>query len=281
MKKYDLLIGLLAAAMLLLLPQDVSARSLFEHSQTVVPAEQTVDDVYVVGGDADILGHATGAVVVMNGNLHLGAAAQVDGAIVVIGGRITQDEGARIGDNIYNITFDTATQNSLLIGGGLVAGLWSVQLAGSLLLIVIPVLVRLIGWRKAAGWVKRQPESSWRKQLYLGALSGTTLIAFGLLCIVTLIGIPLLLIVILILFAAFVMGITSLSYQIGGLLQEKWTPNEWVRLVIGASLLTAFANIPFIGWLVLLLIMVYSLGTITQWLYKLRSRKKPTTDASS
>ncbi|MBW5449225.1 hypothetical protein GE107_24670 [Cohnella sp. CFH 77786] len=274
MKKIYHFVGLLAAAILLLLPQSVSASSLFEHAKTLVPAGQTVDDLYVVGGDADILGHATGAVVVVNGNLHLAASARVDGTIVVIGGRITQDEGALTGDDIHNISLDTVTQNSLLIGGGLVAGLWTVQLAGSLLLIVIPVLVHFIGWSKAAAWVKREPNTSWRKQLYLGALSGAILIGFSLLCVVTLIGIPLLLVVILFLFAAFVIGITSLSYEIGGLLQEKWTPNERVRLIIGASLITAFASIPLIGWLVMLFIIVYSLGTTTQWLYKLRRRKK-------
>lgn len=266
------LIVLLSASILFFYPQGVSARSLFEHSATTVPAGQTVNDLYVVGGDADIFGHAAGAVVIVNGNLHLAATARVDGAIVVIGGRITQDQGAVTGDNIYNFTLDTGTQNSLLIGGGMIAGLWLIQLAASLLLIVIPLLFYLVGGRKAKAWVMQQPILSWRKQLYLGALGSVILIAFSLLCIVTLVGIPLLLIVCVIMLAAFIMGLTSFSYLIGGCIQDKWVPKEWVRLVIGASLIVAIMNIPFIGWLMWIIIMVLSLGTFTQWLYTFRKK---------
>ncbi|MFC9709098.1 hypothetical protein ACFTRD_13170 [Paenibacillus sp. NPDC056933] len=273
-KKILSLIVLLTAAILFFYPQGVSARSLFEHSETTVPVGQTVDDLYVIGGNADILGHASGIVIVVNGNLHLSATARVDGTVVVIGGKITQDEGAVTGDDIYNITLDTGTQNSLLIGGGIVAGLWLIQLAGSLLLILIPLFFYLVGGRKAKAWVKRKPIASWRKQFYLGSLGSAILIAFSLLCIVTLVGIPLLLVVFLILFAALIMGMTSFSHMIGGFLQEKWIPNEWVRLVIGASLIVAFMNIPLIGWLVWLLMMVLSLGTFTHWLYTFRKKKQ-------
>jgi len=267
------LLVILITAILCFYPQGVSARSLFEHSATSVPEGQTVDDLYVFGGNADIYGHASGAVIVINGNLHLAETAQVDGVIVVIGGRITQEKGAVIGEDIYHITLDTGTQNSLLIGGGMVAAMWFIQLAGSLLLILIPLIFYLCGGRKAKSWVKRQPITSWRKQLYLGVLGSAILIAFSLLCIVTLVGIPLLLVVFLVLLVAFIMGITSFSYLIGGLIQEQWASNEWIRLVIGASLIVAFMNIPFIGWLVWLLVVVLSLGTFTHWLYMFRRKE--------
>ncbi|MFE4570920.1 hypothetical protein [Paenibacillus chitinolyticus] len=273
MKKICSMLGLLIAVILIFIPQDASARSFFEHSTTTVPAGQTMDNLYVLGGDADILDHVTGTVVVVNGNLHLASTAKVDGAIVVIGGRFTQDEGAQTGDDILNFTLDTATQNSLLIGGGLVAGVWAVQLTCSLLLVVIPVLTYLIGGRKAAGWIKRQPDLSWKRQLYLGGLSFIILAAFCTLCIVTIIGIPLLLLAILLLMIAYIVGITSLSYLVGGFLQEKWVPNEWVRLIIGASLIAAIANIPVLGWLMILFLTLFSLGTFTKCLSSLRRRK--------
>ncbi|MBO7743068.1 hypothetical protein I8J29_02585 [Paenibacillus sp. MWE-103] len=274
MKKLVAMLGLLVAAVLLIAPSDVSARSFFAHASTSVPAGQTVDDVYVVGGDADIRGHVTGAVVVVNGNLHFASTAKADGAIVVIGGRITQDEGAQTGDDIHNLTLDTGTQNSLLIGGGMIAGVWTLQLASSLLLIVLPVSVYFIGGRRASEWVKRQSGLSWKRQLYLGGISGVMLLAFSALCVVTIIGIPFLLLVLLILLAACVVGMTSLSYQIGGFLQEQWLPNDWVRLIVGATLIAAIANIPVIGWLAVLFFTLFSLGAFTQWLASLR-RKKP------
>ncbi|CQR54653.1 hypothetical protein [Paenibacillus riograndensis] len=268
------LIVLLTMAILLCYPQQVSALSLFKHSETTVPVGQTVDDLYVVGGDAEIFGHATGIVIVINGSLHLAPTAHVDGAIVVIGGRITQDDGAAIGDDIYNITPDTGTQNSLLIGGGMVAGLWFVQLASSLLLIFIPLLFYLIGGQKGKAWVKRHPITYWRKPLYLGTLGSAILVSFSILCIMTIVGIPLLLIFFLIFLAAFIMGMTSLSYTIGGFFQEKWIPNEWVRLITGATLIVAFMNIPFVGGVLWLIMMVLSLGMFIQWLYSFRKKTK-------
>ncbi|UPK41250.1 hypothetical protein [Paenibacillus pabuli] len=73
--------------------------------------------------------------------------------------------------------------------------------------------------------------------MYLGTLGS------AILCIVTIVGIPLMFIVILISLVALIMGITSISYRIGGFLQEKWIPNDWVRLIIGATLIVAFTNI--------------------------------------
>jgi len=276
MNKYVLLplFGILIAASLLWNPQEAFARSLFEDSATSVPAGQTVDDLYVIGENAEIHGHVTGGVVVVGGNLHLASTAQVDGVVIVIGGRVTQDQGAVTSEDFYIIRMDTVIQNSLLIGGGMVALQWFVQLAGSLVLMLIPLLFFVFGGRKARAWVKRQTISSWRNPLYLGVLSGAVLMAFSLLCMVTLVGIPFILIVILFVLVAFIMGMTLLSYQIGGLIQEQWISNDWVRLVIGASLIVACMNIPLIGWLVSLLVIILSLGTFTHWMYLFRKKNK-------
>ncbi|WP_274651355.1 hypothetical protein [Paenibacillus humicola] len=265
--------GLLMLAVLLYRPGEASANSLFEHQQTTVPEGQTIDDVYVIGNDAEISGHATGAVVVINGSLHLASTARVDGVVVVIGGRISQDPGSALGDDIYHFSLDTATQNSLFTGGGLAAGVWAVELAGSLLLLLIPITVRFIGGRRAADAIRRQAELPWRRRLYLGAVSGVILAAFSVLCVVTLIGIPLLIVVAAILAAAMVMGLTILSYQLGGLLKESLIPTEWIRLTAGALFISAGINIPLVGWLAFLFLTLLSLGSLTQWLFTLRRRK--------
>ncbi|WP_138493576.1 hypothetical protein [Paenibacillus pinistramenti] len=272
MKSFIVWIGLLASMLLFLLPQSASAKSLFEHSKTEVPAGQTAENVYVIGGDADIKGHITGVLVVINGNLHLRAASRVDGAVVVIGGRVEQEPGASASDEIYNFALDTGTQTSLLIGGGMIAGLWVIQLCGSLLLILLPVLVRLIGRNKAAKWLVKSEETSWRKNIYLGAVSTVVLAAFSLLCIISIFGIPLLIVVLFLLLAALICGLTSMSYLAGGLFREKWIANEWIRLIAGAVLLAALANVPIIGGILLFLLMLYSLGGFVQWAFGRRKR---------
>ncbi len=107
----------------------------------------------------------------------------------------------------------------------------------------------------------------------MGAVSGVILAAFSVLCVVTLIGIPLLIVVAAILAAAMVMGLTILSYQLGGLLKESLIPTEWIRLTAGALFISAGINIPLVGWLAFLFLTLLSLGSLTQWLFTLRRRK--------
>lgn len=264
MKK--MLVPLFAMLILLLSPHMASAKSLFEHQNTIVPEGQTVDDVYVVGGDANIQGHVKGIVVVVNGHLQLAGTAQVEGLIVVIGGEVKQESGAVLGDDLYNFSLDSATQNSLLLGGGLVLGLWILQLAGSLLLVLIPVLICVLGRQKAAAFMKRYGSEPLGKLLNQGFWSGLILAALSVLLLVTIIGIPLLVLVLLVLIVALFIGVTVLSARIGEWLPLNERRADWFKVLTGAALITAFANIPVLGWMVLGVVILLSLGVCTQWL---------------
>jgi hypothetical protein len=266
-------VGFLTLFMLLIIPGTASARSIFEHQNTSVPAGQTVNDVYVVGGDADVLGQVTGAVVVINGSLHLGSTANVKGVVVVIGGQVKQDPGAVLNDDVYNISLDSATQNSLLIGGGLVLGLWLLQLAGSLLMILIPVLIRIIGKQKIADFTDRYQRNSMGRLLYIGFLSALIIATLSALLLVTVIGIPILILILLAVIVSVAVGITVVSYRIGEMFHGPAQSSEWMKVLIGAAIVTAFANIPFIGWIVLLLVTLLSFGISTQWIASKRKKK--------
>ncbi|WP_219837016.1 hypothetical protein [Paenibacillus sp. R14(2021)] len=250
-----------------------SAKSIFEHQNTIVPAGQTVDDVYVVGGDADISGQVQGIVVVINGNLHLGSTAKISGVIVVIGGKVDQDPGAVLGDDIYDISLDNATQNSLLIGGGLVLSLWVLQLAGSLLMVLVPVLIRVLSKKKMIAFTERYQRESMGRLLYAGFLSGLVIAALSALLLVTVIGIPILVLILLALLIALAIGITVISYRIGDRIKGSEQMPDWLKVLIGASMLTAFSSIPLIGWMLLLVAGLLSLGICTQWIAGKRKKK--------
>ncbi|MBM7569023.1 hypothetical protein [Paenibacillus sacheonensis] len=266
--------GCLFMLFMLLIPGMASAKSLFEHQNTTVPAGQSVDDVYVVGGDADILGQVQGIVVVINGNLHLGSTARVTGVIVVIGGKVDQDPGAALGDDIYDISLDNATQNSFLIGGGLVLSLWVLQLAGNLLMVLVPVLIRVLGKKKIIAFTERYQHESLGRLLYAGFLSGLVIAALSALLLVTVIGIPILVLILLALLVALAMGMTVISYRIGDMIKGSERMPDWVKVLIGASMLTAFSSIPLIGWILLLVVGFVSLGICTQWIAGKRKKTK-------
>jgi hypothetical protein len=59
---------------------------------------QVVDgDVAVLQGPLDVRGRIAGSVVVVNGDVSLGAASVIDGDLVVVGGALRAEEGARVG----------------------------------------------------------------------------------------------------------------------------------------------------------------------------------------
>ncbi|GMK43953.1 hypothetical protein PghCCS26_10800 [Paenibacillus glycanilyticus] len=258
---------------MILVPGVASASSIFEHQNTTVPVEQTVDDVYVVGGDADVLGHVKGVIVVINGSLHIGSTAKIDGVVVVIGGEVNQVPGAVLGDDLYDISLDNATQNSLLLGSGIVAGLWVVQLAASLLLILVPVLIRLLGKKKIASFTERFQSVPTGRLLSAGFLSGIAIAALSLLLLVTVVGIPVLILVLIAAIIAVALGLTVISYWIGDRIKWSESRPDWLKVLIGAALLAAFSNIPIIGWLLFLVVAMFSLGICTLWIAGKRKRK--------
>lgn len=273
MRKLTYTTCLIMLFMLLIPAGMASAKSIFEHENTTVPAGQSVDDVYVVGGDADILGQVQGIVVVINGNLHLGSTAKITGVIVVIGGRVDQDPGATLGDDIYDISMDNATQNSFLIGGGLVLSLWVLQLAGSLLMVLVPVLIRVLGKNKIITFTDRYQRESLGRLLYAGFLSSLVIAALSALLLVTVIGIPILFLILLGLLVALAMGMTVISYRIGEMIKGSELMPDWLKVLIGASILTAFSSVPLIGWILMLVAGLVSLGICTQWIAGKRKKR--------
>ncbi|PWW04735.1 hypothetical protein DFQ01_10616 [Paenibacillus cellulosilyticus] len=274
MRRMTCYISSLILVMMLLIPGTASAASLFEHQDTVVPSEQTVDDVYVVGGDAEIQGHVTGIIVVVNGNLHLTNTARVEGMIVVVGGTVDQESGAFLGDDLYNLSLDDATQNSLLIGGGLMALMWVLQLGGSLILILIPVLIRVIGREKTREFIERFSVRAWGRLLFTGFLIGVALTAISALLLVSIVGIPLIIVVLIAIAIATLAGITVISYHVGNQVQGVADKPDWIKIMVGSIVIAAVANIPIVGWCVLLIVILVALGISLDWLGGKFRRKK-------
>lgn len=274
MKTFAYVSSFILLLFLLATPAHTSAAAIFEHQNTVIPIDQTVDDVYVVGGDTEIGGHVAGIVVVINGNLHITSSARIDGMIVVVGGEVNQESGATIGDDVYNLSLDEPTQNSLLIGGGLTLGLWIVQLGIVILLIVVPTLISFLGRKKMTIFITRFSATSWGRLLYMGLLCGLALTAISALLVITIIGIPILILVLLVYLIALCIGLTVISQRIGELLRTSEGKPVWFNVMIGSILIAAIISIPVIGWIVLLMVSMTSLGVCVEWLASRRNKVK-------
>jgi hypothetical protein len=269
--KYFVLIVLLA---LLLLPSTAMATSIFEHQSVNVPANQTVDDVVVIGADADIWGTVKSSLIVVNGTANIHSSAHIKGFIVIIGGKLQQDTGAEILNDIYDISFDNATKNSLLIGGGFLLGIWMIQLAGSLMIVLIPMLMLLFGKQRIVSFINKYKAESQVRLLYTGFFSGLLLAAASLLLILTIIGFPFILMIMLIILVSFIFGITILSYMIGERFRGSSEKVDLIKTTIGSFMLMATVNIPVVGLFILVVVLLYSLGITTTWVVEKTKNKK-------
>lgn len=66
-----------------------------------IPQDRTISgDVAVLDGSLTLAGHVTGRVLVLNGDATLSPTARIDGAVIVVGGRLTGESDAFIGGEI-------------------------------------------------------------------------------------------------------------------------------------------------------------------------------------
>lgn len=271
-KKSVIFIALMFCALMFIMPTNAMAKGVFEHQNTIVPENQTVDDVVVVGGDTTIMGTVNDSVVVINGNVDLKASAKINGFVLVIGGNVQQEQGAVVTDEVINLSFDNATKNSLLIGGGLVVGTWLVQLALNVLFVMLPVLTVYLSKQRINPFVDHARKSP-GYLLYIGFFSSLILIALTVLLLVTIIGIPFAILIMIIVALAFIIGMAALSILIGERIQWTMGRSDWLIALTGSILLVSFMNIPFIGVILFLGVLLFSIGFMTLWLLGKIKRK--------
>jgi hypothetical protein len=255
------------------IPSTIMAKGFFEHQDTVISENQTVNDVIVVGGDATISGNVENSVIVFNGNAMIKSTAHIKGMVLVIGGTIVQAPGAVIQDAIIGISLDNSTKNSLLIGSGLLVSIWILQFIVSLLLIGLPILLAFLMRQRMHPFIQLVKDASGRA-IGIGFFSSLLVLAISILLIITIVGIPVVLIILLLIALSALLGITVLSLIIGEKIQTIIPRKQvWVTTGIGATVIVSFMNIPIIGILIILGVMWLSLGMTTMWAFgKLKRR---------
>lgn len=275
-------IGLIFAFLFLLLLQssivfaegkEAPKRSIMKFENISINENQTVRNVIVAGGDVDISGKVLDTVIVINGNLKIEDTAKVEGLVFVLGGNITQEPGSKVTDDLFNITFNDDTKNSLLVGGLLTIGAWMFRLILSLLFITLPVLTAMMARRRLDIFVTNIQDSP-KRLITIGAVSGIMLTAISLLLILTIIGIPLVIILLFVTFAFFLIGLAATSIIIGEWFPGRAERSNWITTIGGSFALTAAINVPFFGWFILLMLFWMSLGLMTTWFWDKWKKRK-------
>ncbi|MCF6093026.1 hypothetical protein L1765_03335 [Microaerobacter geothermalis] len=273
-KKWISFFAVMIFLLVLTVPAFAEGANRFERQDTVIPKEQIADNVVVIGGNATIYGSVRDAVIVIDGNLSIKDSARIMGLVLVVGGKIVQEPGAQVTDNVLNITFNDTVVNSLLIGGALLIGVWLLRIAFSFILVILPLLTMLIMKDKLTpfeGMVRQSP----LRLVVVGMITSLLLISLGILLSITIIGLPFVLILMVISFLFFMIGLAVVSQIISNQLPGSADWPKWLQVGFGAVVITSGINIPLIGGLFLLSLIWLSLGIMTLWIWeKRKSRRK-------
>jgi hypothetical protein len=268
-------VGLLVPAPVFARAQDATTyrltgtRIAFGQDVRVERDEEVTEAAVVIGGNLHVDGRVRDGVVVVGGNLHLSATADVRGDIVLVGGTITRDPGARLAGGINYVSFGEWWRRN--------AGWWPtvrfgemgrwVSLAGTLARVsVLGVLMvmMLIVARAPVARVGRAALAEPLRAFIIGLAAEIffipLLVAASIGLALTIIGIPfvavLVPIALVIAVFAFVLGFTSLACRLGEWVEDRlgWQPgNAFVAttigffILLGPTLLARFVDVASFG----------------------------------
>ena len=217
--------------------------------------EEVSEAVIVIGGNLRVDGRVRDGIFVAGGDLHLSSSSDVRGEIVIVGGQITREAGARqVGSVNYVSLGDWSRRTfgwlpSIRFGE---VGRW-VSLFGTIarisILIVLMALLLLIA-RAPVARTGRAAAAEPLRALLIGLAAEIfflpALIAAAIGLAITIIGIPfvflLLPMAVVLLVFAFVLGFTALSCRIGEWVEDRlgWQPaNAFIATAMGFMILLA------------------------------------------
>ncbi len=263
----------LSIAFVFVQPAYAMDKTIMNEEKTVMPANEKVDNIIVVGHDIDIKGKVDISAIVINGNMKISKTAKINGIVLVINGNVNQEAGAYVKENILAFKFKSDTVNHLLLGFGLLISSWLIRFVLSVGLILLAILVSIL--------MKSRGEQSLRlfkqqtgKLIIVGALASFALIGIILLLIISVVGIPIAILLVLPPLIAFIIGVTILSQYIGAKLISRYHPSNWITVFTGSFILISAFNFPFFGLAFVLCTFWLSTGLMIIWLTgKLFKRK--------
>lgn len=216
--------------------------------------EEVTDAVVVVGGSATIDGRVRNGVVVVGGDAHLTPTSEVSGDILLVGGRLSRDEGARLVGRVNYVSFGNWSRRSgrwlPTVDFG-AAGRWF-MLAGTMArmsVLAVLMMTMLIVARTPVARVARAAAAEPVRAGLVGLAAEVFFVPFVIaMCLalaVTIVGLPFipLLVPILLVLAVFalVLGYTALACRLGEWIEDRvgWQPGSaFLATGIGLLLIT-------------------------------------------
>lgn len=244
--------------------QMTNKQAIVSRDSTAIGRNQTVEDVLVIGNDVTVAGDVSEILVVLDGNVHLKSTARAD-IVVDLGGTIRRDDGARV-NAVYHASLDTPFWNGTMFGIAMALLMWVAMLAVAICLVGLSVLLCL-AFRRSVQVPLGYVERSVRRTGLTGVLMSLAFMGIGAVTAMTIVGLPITVVLLVIYLMTGIVGFSIVSLWIGrlALRHSARLPANWLVVLLGASLITAFTMIPFVGLLLFLLLWLVGIGTATGW----------------
>jgi hypothetical protein len=224
---------------------------------TIAADEEILDGVAVIGGSLRVEGRLREGAVVIGGDVHLLPTADVPGDLVLVGGTLIRDPGARVSGSVSYVSLGTWTRSigildwrpSVEFGSAgrwlsLAATVFRFSLLAALMLLVLLTArapVARVGRAAAAETVRAAIVGLAAEVLFLPVLL-VCCIALG----ITIVGLPFIFLLVplalLLAFVALLLGYTALACRLGEWLEDRlgWKPRSaYLAAAMGLLLIIA------------------------------------------
>jgi hypothetical protein len=247
-----------------------------------VDKDETVKDVTVLGGTADIYGTVSGDMSILGGTARIYPGAHVSGDVVMLGGSLKIDDGAVVGGDVQVVGGALDRAPGAKIRGDVQAstqgehesehaeGISRLRRAArafggpmtrtAMLFVFGAVLLALVARPMSHLEVEatRRPMRSFA----LGVVGSIAIIVVtGILC-VTLIGIPVAVVGILAAIFAAYAGVCAVLTAVGAALLSRVTANPYLHLAAGCALFLLLGFVPYLGAWITAIVVLTGIGTV-------------------
>jgi hypothetical protein len=255
------------------IPSDMSLfshdKTIFSNKGLVIPDLQKVDHIVEFGSDVTLSG-SVHEIIVVGGNLHITKTAHVGELVLVIGGTITQEPGAKVTDEVFHLSFDNQLANNLLITSSFLFGWWFFRLSVSLLLLLLPIITVLVAKKHHIDSIVMKIRMDFKQIILVGIAASLLLLGIVSLLFISVIGIPLLFIVAVIIALFGIWSLTAISVMIGEQISLTNGREKWLTVAVGSAIFASAINFPLIGGILLVGFHWLSVGFMTIWFWEKR-----------
>jgi hypothetical protein len=260
-------------AIILVNPAYAMDKNILNEKKTVMPPNEKVDNIIVIGHDIDIKGKVDVSAIVINGNMRISKTAKINGIVIVLNGNVHQEQGSYVKENILALKFTNDTLNHLLVAAALLLTSWILRFVLSVIFVLLTVLAGLLLKNRTEQGIQMFKQQT-GKVLLVGIITNLVLLAIMLLLIITVIGIPIAIILAIPPILAFLIGLSIISQYFGGKLFPNSYTAGWIKIFAGSFLLISIFNFPFFGGIALLCVFWFSNGLLILWLINKLGRKR-------